>query len=409
MSRRRRTGRWFGLLLLAVLSAAWALAAYEPGAGSWLPVERRDLVIGVEVEGELEAVESAAIGPPQIPEMWNFKISFLVPEGTEVEAGQPVVGFDASQLEQELQSKIAEREAAEKELEKLLTDLENERRDKELQLAEAEARLRKASLKLEVPADVASRIELEEARIDHHLASLEIESLKRNLRHLAERSDAQVASLVERRDRAAARVERLEQQIDRMMVPAPRAGTVIYRGDWQGEKKKIGDSAWRAETVVEIPSLEEMIAIGEVDEDAAGRLAEGQPVSLRLDAYPDDSYRGTVRRIRRTVQRRSWRDPQKVVKVEIALESTDASRMRPGMRFRGTIEVERLENVLVVPEEAVFSRPGGAVVYVRTLFGRRQVKPTFGARNDRAFEVLAGLEEGSQVLRRGSARVEVEP
>src|SRR5438477_140263 len=52
--------------------------------GEWVNVARGDLVTGVEVTGTLAAVESDILGPPQIPDVWDFKISMLAPEGTEV-------------------------------------------------------------------------------------------------------------------------------------------------------------------------------------------------------------------------------------------------------------------------------------------------------------------------------------
>ena len=176
--RWRGRRRWIGAAVLAVLAAsAWGLAG-SLGSEPWARVERRDLVIGVEVEGELKSIESAELGPPQVPDLWDYKISMMVPEGTEAEEGQPVLGFDTTRLQQQQQQMVAERDAAEKELEKKTTDLEITRRDQELQLAEAQAALRKAKLKLAVPADVARRKELEQAEIDRRLAELRIDYLR---------------------------------------------------------------------------------------------------------------------------------------------------------------------------------------------------------------------------------------
>ena len=396
---------WLALALVSLAVGLWALARQlRPETEIWVRVERRDLVVSVEVEGELEAVESAQLGPPQVSNFWNFKISWMAEEGSDVEPGMPVLAFDATQLEHRLQEKLAERDSAEKHLEKEAADLEIERRGLEQQKAEAESRRRRAGLKLDVPEDVVSTRELEKARIDGELAELEISSLTNQLRHLEARGEADLRALRDKRDRAAARVANLQADIESMNVKAPRAGTLIYTTDWRGEKKKVSDTVWRAAKVVEIPDLERMMAGGEVAEAHIGRVEVGQAVTLRLDAHPDQQYAGRVRSIRRAVQRKSRRNPKKIVKLEIELESTDIERMRPGMRFRGEIEIERVVDTLVVPREAVFPRPGGAAVYVRTLMGRREVVPRFGARNRDGFGVLDGLdglEEGDWVLRRG--------
>ncbi|MEE8525916.1 MAG: HlyD family efflux transporter periplasmic adaptor subunit, partial [Thermoanaerobaculia bacterium] len=395
---RRRTAILVAALALAAASA-WGVARESLSPGSWTRVERRDLVIGIELEGELASIESADIGPPQIRNAGNFKISMMIPEGTEVGEGQPVLGFDATRLQQQLQQKVAERDQAEKELEKRTTDLEIQRRDLELQSAEAAAALRKADLKLAVPTEVVGRKELELARIDHRLAEMRIGFLKTKLKHLADQSGADLESLREKRDRATARVEEIRSHLLQMTVKAPRAGTVIYKTDWRGNKMKVGDSTWRGGKVLEIPDLSRMRAEAKVAEADAGRLQVGQRVTFRLDAYPDRQYLGTVAKIRRTVQRKSPSNPEKVVRLEIELEATDTDRMRPGMRLRGTIESERLEDAVVVPSDAVLLRPGATAVVRRTLFGRTEVFPTFGKRNDELFEVTSGLEEGDWVLR----------
>lgn len=406
-SRQRRSPlrRWSlaaaGLLVLS--AGTWGISNVPESADgdSWAPVESQDLVIGVELEGELRAVDSADLGPPQVRSASNFKIAFMAPEGTEIEAGQPVLGFDTSELQRQLQQKVADRDSTVKELEKRITDLELERRDQDLQLAEAQAALRLADLKLGGTQRVSSQREVEEARIDRRLAQIQIDHLQSSRQHLEARSAADLAALSEKRDRAAARVQELEKHIRDMTVRAPRSGTVIYKSNWRGEKKKIGENAWRAEKVVQIPDLRRMRGEGRVAEADAGRIEVGQRVTFRLDAYPDQEYRASVIKIHRTVQQKSWRNPQKVVRLDVELEATDTERMRPGMRFRGEIEVERIADTLVIPRDAVFPQPSGTAVYVRTLFGRREVFPVFGERNSELFGVESGLAEGDRVLRRG--------
>lgn len=402
--RARRRSRLRIPLIVLGLAGAVGLAWLAFGTGEpvpKVPVRRGDLVLGVEVTGTLEAVESVLLGPPQVRHMWNFKIAMLMPEGRRVKEGMPVIRFDASQLDQQLRSKLAERDSAEQELEKERTSQRRERRNTELQLAEAEARLRKARLKVEVPPEVAEAQELEQAKIDLALARQEVTHLRQKLELQRRRAEAQIAALEEKRDRAAAKVEEIREQIRSMTVAAPRDGTVIHVGNrHNGEKKKIGDSVWRMEKIVEIPDLSRMRAVGEVDEADAGRIAEGQPVSLRLDAHPDVEFSGTVHRIRRTVQRQSPVLPVKVVRLEIELDETDPERMRPGMRFRGEVQVERREDVLLAPAEAVFSTPEGPVAYKSGLFGPERVTPEVGARNETDVEILGGLVAGDRLRTR---------
>ena len=268
-----------------------------------------------------------------------------------------MVGFDASQLEQKLGDKMAD--ATGRRSWRSGRQTSDLRRDRELELAEAEARRRRAALKVDVPPEVLSAHELVGAKRDLALAEQEIASLKERLRLEAAEAATETAGLSRQRDRAAARVAEMQEAIDSLMVKSPRAGTVVYVSDFNDEKKKVGDQAWRGQSVVEIPDLRTLRAVGEIDEADAGRVKVGQRATFHLDAHPDLLFAGKVRAIGTTVRGRSEADPVKVVKVEIDLDRTDPQRMRPGMRFVGEVEVERRPGVLVAPAEAVFSHPGG--------------------------------------------------
>ena len=396
MSTKRR--RWIAMVVVVLGLAAGSRALQEDPSGRWLSVERRDLVVGVELEGELKAVRSASLGPPPIQNQWNFKISYLAPDGKEVREGQPVIRFDPTELQQNLQQKISERDSAEKELEKLVTDLKIERRDLELQLSEAEAALRRASFSTEMPRDVVAAKDLETALIDQRMAKLQIEQLKRNLEYMDTREASKISSLEQRRQRAASEVEELEAAMEAMTVKAPRDGTVIIDTDRRRQKVKVGDQVWRARKVLEIPDLSSMQIEAEIAEADAGRLKVGQRVTFHLDAHPDLEFTGRVETIRKAVQSKSHSNPEKVIRAVVALDATDTERMRPGMRLRGTVEIERLADTVVVPQEAVFTDGGGAWVWSKGLFGAHKVEPELGTRNDRFYQVISGLEPGDPVL-----------
>lgn len=397
--KRRRWSLGLGAVVLVGVALWWTVGGLEatPGDVTWGVVETRDLVVKVPLEGELKAVNSATLMPPQIQNTWQFKIASLVSEGSDVAEGEPVVTFDGTELQQRLRLTVAERDQAEKELEKKITDLEIERRDLELRLEQARARLRKAEFVLDVPADIIADNELEEARIDRRLAQLEVDYLRGNLDYLDVREEVEVGSLRSKRDLAASRVEQMEQDIAKLTVRAPRAGTVLLKESWNGDKPKVGDQIWRARSIVEIPDLSEMEAEAEVAEGDAGRLAVGQDVTFRLDAFPDREYHGTIASIRRAVSRKSRSNPAKVVKILVTIRESDPERLRPGMRLRGTVEIERVEKVLAVPEGAVVTGPEGAWVEVRGSLGTERVFPELGRRDDEYFEVVSGLDPGQRV------------
>ncbi len=389
---------WVAVIVLFFLGGWWALRGrVDADDGSWGRVERGALVVGIETSGTLKAAESVFLTPPQVSRMWNFKLTFIAPEGIEVAAGTPVLRFDSSDLERRLLELTAESEQAAKQLEKLRTDVAKRAADHRLRVAEAEARRRKLALQVAVPEEVSKAKDLAAARIDLQLVERELAYLA-DKRALEERaSQEEISSLEEQRARATARVHELRQDIAKLSVVSPRAGTVIYVSSRDGSKKKVGDSAWRGSQILEIPDLTRMLADGEVDEADVGKLELGQRVTLRLDAHPEVEYEGKVRRIGRTVQRRSAKSRIKIVRIEIELSETDVERMRPGMRFQGSVEIERRDDVLLLPSGAVEMTAHGPVVYRRAGFGVESVSPRLGLRGGGGVEVLSGLDEGDEV------------
>jgi multidrug efflux pump subunit AcrA (membrane-fusion protein) len=384
--------------VVLALSGWWGWGALRGDEnGAWVRVERDDLVLGVEVTGTLRAADTSSLGPPQIPWIWDYKISMIGPEGSDVAEGQPVLAFDASELTRELKTYQAQAQEASKEIEKKEAEIALIRQQNELRLAEAEARLRKARVMVDVPGDLTSENELREAVLDLALVEKEIAYLQKKLADATSADQGVLNAMHARRRRAEDEVVDIQDAIESMIVKAPRDGTVIYVSNWRDEKKKIGDSCWRGEKVVEIPNLSLMVADAEVDEADAAMVSVGQRLSFRLDAHPDDWFHGTVGNIWGSVQRKSWRTPLKVVRLDVDLDSTDERRMRPGMRFRGEIEIERIENALLIPIEAIFGGEHGPMVFVKTLVGYSRVSVRLGRRNEETVEVLEGLDDGDRV------------
>lgn len=386
------------LVLSAMLSAMVAACAPVNAANGELEVERGTLLVTVDVSGTIRAQETESIGPPPVPDTWNFKISMMGPEGESVEKGAPVLGFDTTELQRRLDDKIAERDAAAIQLELKLSATQVARKDERLAVAEAEAELRKATVKADAPPGITAVIELEKSRRDLELATKKIDHLRRKSKSAAARDAADVAAWRSKRDRAEGRVAQIKLAIEQMTRVSPRSGTLIYTTDWDGNKKKVGDQAWRAETLVEVVALDRMMARGEIDEVDIARVAAEQPVSLRLDAQTDLEIRGKVAKISPNVQRASRENPLKIAKLDIDIVAATGVKLRPGMRFRGRIETERHDDVLLLPLDAVVPTPDGPVVYRRTGDGFEAISVELGARNGERIVVTSGVQEGDVVV-----------
>jgi HlyD family secretion protein len=362
-----------------------------------VPVRRDDLVLSVDMEGELVAVRSAEISPPLSRE-WQLKIAMLAPEGQVVKKGQPVLAFDTQTVDRQLAEARAELKETEQKIERTEVDLRLKSLDLDQRIAQAEADLGKAELKLEVPAELQARNELQKVALDRAGRRQDLDNYRAERTSTLARVRSELVSLRLRQERASRRVAELEEAIERMTVKAPLDAIVLHKTNWRDEKKKIGDTVGPWETVLSLPDLSELQGDGMVDEADGARVAVGQPVTLRLEARPELDIRGRVASIGRAVRRKSWRVPAKVYKLQVVLERTDPTFMRPAMRFRGEIETARLPGRLVVPREAVFLREAGPVVFARRLWGWSENPVRLGEASRRQVEVVEGLKEGERIL-----------
>lgn len=379
----------------AAMLGSWLYASSRPGI--WVDVTTGPLSLRIDVEGTLQAEASRQFGPPMTPGMWEFKLSFMAPEGADVAEGERILAFDDSQLQDRLQQATAELESALREIDKKLTGTTLRQRDHALTLEEARAKLTKAELKLERPAELVARQEVAVLELDRQLARREVDHLETTARLLDEGDAVELAILENQRDQASGRANDLRAAIERMTYRAPRDGSVIYVSDRRGEKKRVGDSVWLRDKVLAVPDLSRMSAEGLVDEADAGRLAIGQPVEFHLDAHPEVPFTGSIVAIGRTVQPRTRNSPLRVVRVEIAIPNTDQTRMRPEMRFRGTIEVERHENMLLAPLSAIHQTSEGPTVIRKSLLAENEVPVTLGPRSQRVVAILSGLDDGDRL------------
>ncbi len=362
-------------------------------------VRRGDLTVEAELKGTLAALDSDGIGPVSLPDVWDYRISMMAPEGASVKKGAPVLGFDISTLMQRLDEKLAEADEAQTNIRKRERSLDLRRQEIAMSLAEAEARRKKANLKVDVPEYLMAANELAKAKLDQGLVAREVLALT-SKKESAENAARVEMEIYRRREaRARSRVREIRESIAKMSIPAPRDGTVVYLTNWRDEKKKVGDSCWRVEKVLEVPDLTRMGVKGEVDEADAGRVADGQKVAFRLDAHPDQEFSGVVQGLRRTVGRAAVKNPQKVARLDVRVDRVDPQKMRPGMRVRGSIEIERIPNVLTVPVACLFPSSDGPVVFRRKGSRVEMVLVVPGRRAGDKVEIRSGLALGDVVLK----------
>jgi multidrug resistance efflux pump len=374
---------------LALALATATAACTQPSGADVVVVTRGDLAVAAVATGGLVAADSTDILPPHLDGLWTFKIATLAPEGSTVAAGDTVVTFDPNDLEQERANAELDLAKTRELLAKRRTEVALQRGTEAVDVLASEGQARKAALQRQLPADVIAAIDAREFQLDDELAQMALGESNANAANSQRADDAALRAMTEDVASSERSASTIEDEIARLAVTSPRAGVVVYTD------AKVGSVVYRRATCLEVVGLDRMIARGTIDEVDVPRLAIDQPVTLRLDAMPDVTLHGKVASIGTSVEPHSAEDPSSVVPVSIAVDPTPAA-LRPGMRFRASVEIERVPGVVQVPADAVFMTADGPVAYRDT--GER-VDLVIGRRSSDAIEVLLGLAPGDRVSR----------
>lgn len=197
-------------------------------------------------------------------------------------------------------------------------------------------------------------------------------------------------------DAALAAVDQAKINLVSALLVAPVDGTVTEVNVKVGENSTAG----RVLGVV-LSDLSAYHINVDIDEIDIGRVRRDQAVTIAVDAIPGIRFEGHISDI---AARPGAGASGGIVayQVTIALDTTDA-RLLTGMTADATIETDRLENVVVVPNRAVsIDRSSGEPKYtvLKVVKGglRDRVEIELGLRNDTVSQVLAGLDEGDQVV-----------
>jgi len=399
MSRLLRIAVPLGVLAVILCLGGLGLVWSWGGSGS-VPVAevvRGDFVHRVVAEGVLEAEQATLLSPPRLEGIGEMKIAWIAEDGIQVEAGDVIVRFDATQMEKELFDGQSERSKAlskreQKEVEETAA-LENLGRDADL----ADLQLEYARAFQPKDEEIFSRTEIIESEIDETLATQRkthasgSQTIRRDL------SEVELDLLDLERRQADITIERAESGLRELELRAPHAGILVLSRD-DGEVPQVGTMVYWRRPIAEIPQLAAMKAAVYILEADAGGVRPGIPVEVRLEAHPGETYPGSVRHVAAVAKRRSRYSPVQYFDIEVALERTDPAKMKPGQRVRTTLFLQNLEDVLTVPREAVFDGEDGAkLVYRRARSRFEPVEVELGAAALGRVVVEAGLSEGDVI------------
>lgn len=401
------TRRVAALGVLVVVLAAAGIAAKrgwggDAGAQGTARVTRGDFNVVVEAKGKLEAAVAVEVGPPSAQDFWNYNLSWMIPEGSRVKAGDVIARFDATQLDDQLRDHRAQLETTLQEREKEQRNLDISLRQLQLDLVKAEGELKKVDLDLSVPENLVSSIELEQTRLKQRLAQRRAEFLREKIEFEQELVLSKLELLDVKRSFAEGKIAYAEEVKRKFDVAAPVSGMVVYVPKNNGDRWEVGESVWMMAKLLKVADVSTLQVEANVLEVDAARIAPGQPCEILVDAVPGTVLHSQVAEIGQIVHERSLQDPSKVFDAILPLGDVDTDVMRPGMGVTVTIRTQTQPDRLTLPLEAVRTDASGT--YVRVLEGagrsaRRGV--TLGARDRERVVVESGVEEGDVVLLAG--------
>jgi len=388
------------VVLLAVIAMIIIskLTGKEDLSTLFTEVRKGDFEVVVTTTGELQAEVSTDIKGPEGLSSRNMrfgsiKISDLVPEGTEVKAGDYVATLDRSSVDNTLKDELDRLESYQTDLLKkqldttiTLGNLRDDLLNLKFNMDEAEITLEQS--KYEPPTTIRqARISLDKAQRSYEQAVSNYDLKVRQARADIKDTELQVA-------KQQRKVAEMQEIIQKFIITAPSDGMVIYKREWGGAKRKVGSeiSPWDP-VVATLPDLASMISKTYVNEIDVSKVKAGQRVRLTVDAFPEKTYTGVVLSVANIGEQLPNTDA-KVFEVITKIDGSDPI-LRPSMTTGNQIITKTFTDVTFIPLETVFAT-ADSVPFVYMKDGSRQVV-VLGESNENDIIVEQGLEKGQKL------------
>jgi membrane fusion protein (multidrug efflux system) len=244
-------------------------------------------------------------------------------------------------------------------------------------------------VELDVEVDQA---ELEALQADRRLAEITRNRVSQIVSdNLGSRSELDQAQA--KLDRTEAEIAAKQAMIRKKSIRTPFAGELGIRTINPGQYLAPGDE------IVQLVGMDPIYVEYSLPERFLSELNVGQSVNVRVQAYPDAVFEGSIYAISPSIQTAS-----RSVRIRGLLRNIDG-RLRPGMFAEVDTLLDERDSVLTLPERAVTYNPYGESVFVvNEVDGKKTVAltqiKTGQVRNGRV-EIISGLDEGTEVVSDG--------
>ena len=395
---------------LAIVGGARAVGLADeyddtPQGTASLKVARGTFTRTLRVTGLVESIRFHNIAAPRLvgatgPGSNTLIVTNLTPSGTLVSPGDLLVEFDRQNQLKAAIDKRSEFRDFEEQMRKKRAEHEQTRAKDEAELSVTANAVNNAELEMKKNAYLG-RIDIEKNELRREEAQAKQKQLKAtfDLKRRAEQAELRILEI--QRDRASRAMKSAEDNAERMVVKSPIPGVVVMRMVWRGNGQveiQEGEEARPGMPIMQVVDPAAMQVRVKVNQGDVHVLRAGQQARVSLDAYPDLHFTGRVEQVT-PVGTTSMLTNR--VRNFVAIISIQGShpKLMPDLSAAVDVELERKDNVVVVPRDAVVKENDAFSVRVLDDGSARSRTVTLGAMNDYEVVVASGLEPGAIVQR----------
>lgn len=202
-------------------------------------------------------------------------------------------------------------------------------------------------------------------------------------------------------------VRKAQTNLSYATITSPIDGVVLSKSVEEGQTVAASFNTPELFTIAQ--DLTNMQVIADIDEADIGNIKDGQRVSFTVDAFPDDTFQGSIKQVRQQPTTES-----NVVTYEVVISAPNGDlKLKPGLTANVTIFTLEHNGVLSVSNKALRFTPNEALLNKEqsiqdvkadrklwTLEGNvfKAHRVETGTTNGTLTEILSGVDEGAEVL-----------
>lgn len=371
-------------------------------------VERGTLFLDLYEEGEVEAIQSTNITAPRISWRYgNLKITEMVKDGQEVQAGDTLIVFDPSEVLKGIIDAESNLEIAEAEYERMIAQQQSDLED--LRAGYEVTRISHQISKIRFESS-AYESDIRKKEIQLNLDKAEI-ALERSKEQIENRIKIQNEEVKQKRlsiGRFEANLEEAHETLQQLSVISPSSGiAIIARNRSSNNKFQIGDQTWAEQSIIQLPDLSSLKAIVQINEVDIAKIRKNLKVEIKPDAFSDSTFTGSVGSIANLAVNKERSSKIKVFPVEILLNETNKNLL-PGLTVSCRIILDEIEDVLYIPLDALKIEGDKNYVFKKRGNSYDKVEIETGKNNADYIVVTSGLKEGDEIALIDPFKVETE-